>query len=267
VKPSPPYPSIAAIGKDMGVVAAEHMDRAFRRMLHGTRVVSERRFVRLSTGEPHPFGNFAFISDPNDLGATQAAMEPFDVGVPTGALFPGPVSPAVANWLHEAGFESQGVMPAMAVEIESLRASALPAGYSLIAIESAPELDEFAEAFANGFELPRGVVNCFLPCDNPSGVGADGPLSYFAIRKEGRMVSTSAMYLDNGVAGIYCVATVPEERSKGLGAHVTAQPLRRAYRLGYRVGVLQSTRAGYPVYKRLGFADFGEVPMFVRMPA
>lgn len=47
----------------------------------------------------------------------------------------------------------------------------------------------------------------------------------------------------------------------------TAEPLRIARRLGYRVGVLQSSQTGHPVYLGLGFADAGEVPMFVRMPA
>ena len=62
------------------------------------------------------------------------------------------------------------------------------------------------------------------------------------------------------------VATLPEARGQGLGAHVTAEPLRRAQALGYRVGVLQSSDAGHPVYRRLGFQDVGAVPLFVRMP-
>ena len=68
------------------------------------------------------------------------------------------------------------------------------------------------------------------------------------------------------MAGVYCVATVPEERSKGLGAYATAQPLRIAWQQGYRVGVLQSSLEGHALYRRLGFTDFGEVPLFIRMP-
>jgi predicted acetyltransferase len=75
------------------------------------------------------------------------------------------------------------------------------------------------------------------------------------------------VYLHNGVAGIYGVATLPEERGNGLGAHMTAAPLRIARELGYRVGILQASEDGHPVYRRLGFADFGEVPLYLRLQA
>ncbi len=63
-----------------------------------------------------------------------------------------------------------------------------------------------------------------------------------------RPVATSLLYLADGLAGIYCVATLPEDRAKGLGAHTTAEAFRRAHELGYRVGVLQSSPAGHSVH-------------------
>lgn len=97
-------------------------------------------------------------------------------------------------------------------------------------------------------------------------MAADAQTQFFGIRHEGRLVATSLLFLAGGVAGIYSVATLPEERGKGLGAHVTAEPLRVAHALGYGVGVLQSTASGHPVYRRLGFEQVGSVPLFVRLP-
>jgi len=90
-------------------------------------------------------------------------------------------------------------------------------------------------------------------------------MQYFAVVHAGRAVATSLVYLADGLAGIYCVATLPGERGKGLGAHVTAAALRAAQRIGYRVGILQSSPEGHSIYLRLGFADLGAVPMFVRV--
>ncbi len=79
-------------------------------------------------------------------------------------------------------------------------------------------------------------------------------------------MATSALFLGDGLAGVYCVATLPQERRKGFGAFATAEPLRRVRDLGYRVGILQSSEPGHPVYRRIGFRDVGGVPLYVRMP-
>lgn len=267
MKNQQPYASIAAMGKNLSAVAARHIERAFRYVLRGPNVVSERRFVRLITGDPHPFGNFAILAESTDLAGTQAASEPLlNCAAASAVLFTGPVAAEVDAWLRGRGFELHGGMPAMAVEIDSLRPTGLPAGYSLTRVGSGPESDEWAEAFSVGYELPRSVGEAFSPNAVCATTAADAPIQYFAIRRTGRIVCTSFVYLDDGVAGIYCVATIAEERGQGLGAHATAEPLRQARELGCRVGVLQSSPAGHSVYRKLGFADVGDVPMYVRIP-
>ena len=68
-------------------------------------------------------------------------------------------------------------------------------------------------------------------------------------------VATSALVLDSGVAGMYAVATIPEARRKGIGEVMTVLPLLEAEQMGYRVGILQASAMGYPIYKRIGFED------------
>lgn len=75
---------------------------------------------------------------------------------------------------------------------------------------------------------------------------------FFAVLRDGQPVSTSLLYLADGLAGIYSVSTLPEERGKGFGAHATAEALRAAFTLGYRVGVLQFFRR-----RQLGLSPAG----------
>ncbi len=261
-----PIPSIAAAGSPLGRLIEKHMEYAFRAMMHGPQTEGTDRFVRLITGEPHPFGNFAFVSDPDDVHSTALAVEPFCAAtVPAAALYPGAPAPEVEEYLRQNGFTLHERMPAMAVDMEKLAPASIPQGYQLRCVEGREDVREWAQTFAQGFELPYRVAEVFSPAGDV-GASENASVQYFAITNKRRMVSTSMLYLNHGLAGVYCVSTIPEERGKGLAAHVTAEPLRRVNATGLRVGALQSTTAGYKVYRRLGFTDFGAVPLYVRGP-
>lgn len=264
-----PHASMTAIGDGIGTLIARHMDLTFRAVLRGPQVVTKTKYIRLLTGENHPFGNFAIVADSVDaseIGATAAAIEPLRVcGKPAAMLYVSPVADAVGERLKAAGFELHEPMPTMAVDIERLAATRLPAGYEFVRVGSGSEGDAWTEAFAVGYEVPRGVAEAFSPNAINAMTAADAAMQFFAIVRDRKLVCTSLVALMDGVAGVYCVSTVPEERGKGLGAYATAEPLRLAANAGYRVGVLQSSAMGHSVYKRLGFADFGALPLYVKM--
>jgi predicted GNAT family acetyltransferase len=260
--------SIESSGSSIGARAARHLDLVFRHMMDGQGAEQGECFLRLVTGEPHPMGNLAIISDPVNLETTRTAVGPLlGRDFPTAVLYTEAVSDAVAQSLVDQGFENHGAMPAMAVDIERIGATALPPGYEWARIGAGSDGQAWAETLAVGYGLPAALARMF----SPEALGADmapgAQVQFFGIRRNGRLVATSLLFLADGLAGIYCVATLSEERGKGLGAHVTAEALRTAHRLGYRVGILQSSDDGHSVYLGLGFADLAGVPMFVRMPA
>lgn len=262
-----PLQSVSAAGNDIGRRATQHMVATFRVLLRGPNVVNEPRFSRLITGEAHPFGNFALVVDPTDARATQDALAPLvSCGAPAALVMAGTTPDSIAESLLKSGFAFAGGMPAMAVDIDALAATKLPAGYEFVQVDGATQGMTWAEAFSDGYELPRPAGIEFGPNTPGREPVTDPNAMFFAIVKDGVMVSTSLVYLCDGLAGVYGVATLPGERGKGLGAHATAEALRRARRLGYRVGILQASEAGHPIYKRLGFADFGSLPLYVRMP-
>ena len=262
-------PSVAALGAATAAAIGRHLDRTFRAMVRRGHRTDGPQFLRLVTGEPHPFGNFALVSSPVDLDATRQAVEPLvSEPVPSAVFFADMDVPAsVDAYLTEHGFTPHGSLPAMAVDIAGLAPTSLPDGYELVRVGAGSDGEEWVRQFAVGYELPLGVAQCFSPVALDADTSPGSAMQFFAIRRNGTIVCTSTCYLDEGLAGIYCVSTIPEERGKGLGAHATAEPLRLAARAGYRVGVLQSSEAGHNLYKSLGFADFGGVPLYVRIPA
>jgi len=79
----------------------------------------------------------------------------------------------------------------------------------------------------------------------------------------GKPVGTSQLFLSEEVAGIYNVTCLPEARGQGIGSAVTLAPLLDARELGYRIGILQASKQGYGVYRRLGFQDFGNLSLYL----
>lgn len=257
-----------ANGTAIGMRAARHLDTVFRSLKVPQGVESGASYFRLITGEAHPMGNLAIVCDPDDPEVTQAAAGPLlACGFPSVLIYPLGIGEALSSAVNAAGFVSEGAMPAMAVDIERMPATAMPPGYECVRIGAGEDGRAWSGALAVGYGLPPGLARIFSPEALGADMADDAPIQFFAILRDGRTVATSMLYLVDGLAGIYCVATLPEERGKGLGAHATAEPLRIAHRLGYRVGVLQSSTAGHSVYRGLGFADVAALPMFVHLPA
>ncbi len=75
---------------------------------------------------------------------------------------------------------------------------------------------------------------------------------------DGTPVGTSSLFLDQGVAGIHGVTTVPEFRGRGIGTTMTLSPLIDARGKGYAIGDLFSSEMAFGIYRKLGFQGYGK---------
>ena len=150
----------------------------------------------------------------------------------------------------------------MSVDLNRLNETGqMPVGVELRLVNDEKGVQDCAEAIIHGYGFPPDWKD--ITIDFLLGLGLDGPYRSHVVYWEGKPVSTAAVFLGQEVAGIYTVATLPEVRGKGFGAAVTLAPLLEARSLGYRVGILQASEMGFPVYKRLGFEqDFRVVSYF-----
>jgi len=93
-------------------------------------------------------------------------------------------------------------------------------------------------------------------------LGLNHPIRNYLGYLNGEPVSTSTVFYGGGAAGIYCVATLPKARGKGIGAALTLKPLQDAREMDYRVGVLQSSEMGFNLYQKLGFRHLCQIEYF-----
>lgn len=244
---------------------ADHMDHFFRLVFATDDALRTPVCFRYILGAPHPFGNLAIFSrdaTPDDI--QRDARSLCDDGFPSAILFLDEGAPEQLAAARELGFEPAESMPCMTVTPATLAPTSIPNGYTLREV-SVSESDAWTRAVSDGYGLPVSVGELFSIERAESRCA--GNTRYFAVERAGEMVATSLLYLHNGYAGIYGVATRPEHRRRGLAAHLTAEPLRRAWDMGYTTGLLQASEMGAPVYAGLGFQTLGHMALLARIPA
>lgn len=228
----------------------------------GTTVLPSGGVLYLS-GQPHPLGNFAIGQKDSELEICCRKIKESNM---PGAIFGLENREAAQPFVKSQGFSEEVAIPAMEVEIRSLPETPIPDGYQFVRLTKADSPSGFAQGLSDGYGVPLPICEAMSPKCIAISDDDDAEFQYFVVEKDGKVAAVSAMGLLDGVAGIYCVAVLPEYRNRGLGAAVTAEPLRRAAKVGYDIGVLQASTMGLPVYQRLGFVESGSVDTFFRFP-
>jgi GNAT superfamily N-acetyltransferase len=161
------------------------------------------------------------------------------------------------------GFIPEEEQPAMAIDLNQL--GPVPEIPKDTVIEEMREFEGLAEHIrlvAVGFELPSEIETAFQGTMQGLPIGPGTPVRCFLAHEHGRPVGTSLVVLAGRAAAIFNVVTVPEARGRGIGALVTDAALRAAREAGHRIAILESSHIGYNVYRRLGFAEYGQIAHF-----
>jgi GNAT superfamily N-acetyltransferase len=136
-----------------------------------------------------------------------------------------------------------------------------PAGLTIERVEDESSLLEWIHIASVSFGIPEGGERRFF--ELLVALGFERPVRSYLGVVNGMPVATSQLFLSAGVAGIYNVTCLPEARRRGIGAAVTLVPLLEARRLGYRISILQASSLGHPIYRRLGFQDYGKLNFYL----
>ena len=123
-------------------------------------------------------------------------------------------------------------------------------------------LRQWCQVFALGFGMPSGAADGWLAAYAGMEFAAQSPLRHYLGLFNGVPVATSSLCLAAGVAGIYCVATLPHFRQQGIGAAMTLAPLREAQAQGYQASILQASEKGFNVYSQLGFHEYCKIGIY-----
>jgi hypothetical protein len=183
-------------------------------------------------------------------------------GIP--ALWVTPPGADAEAGLRARGFHV-GTTPGMAMDLRELPPLEVPDGVQVRSVDEDPALLDEA--------LRISMVTNDFPADavGPLRAAIDAyperaRLRTFLASVNGVPAAASALWCCAGVAGLYNVGTLVGFRGRGLGRLVSLAAMLAGRDAGYRVGVLQASELGYPVYEKIGFTTHGEFSFAVRMP-
>lgn len=249
-------------------LAADHMPAALCAIYAGSTAPNLTWFpsggVMLNTGESDPFGNFAAGATVEEF--AEAARILASQPVPAMMLVPADRDPKLEAVIEPFGFAHHGAIPGMVVELDQVPTVQVPDGYQVGRVSSDESGEAWAQVLSEAYPVALLAAQSMSPMHAARNDAEDAPIQFFQATFDGQPVAVSALANIDGIAGVYCVATLESHRRKGLGAALTAAPLHAARAMGCKVGVLQASQAGYPTYRKLGFEDESQVHLYLRIP-
>jgi GNAT superfamily N-acetyltransferase len=90
------------------------------------------------------------------------------------------------------------------------------------------------------------------------------PHNYLVVAYDaGQPVSAAMILFSHTIAGIYWVGTVEKARGRGLARACVRYLTNEAFRYGAEFVILQASKFGEPIYRRMGFTEFTSYPWYM----
>lgn len=190
-------------------------------------------------------------------------------GMPYGwHVFPSARPTTLPDRLRARGLHLGYTSPGMAVDLQALDESTpAPEGLVIEPVYNEAMLSTWLRTSFAGFGLPAALEEPFNAAMSRFELRAGAPWQLYLGRVGDQPVATSMCLMMAGVAGLYTITTVVEHRGNGIGAAMTLAPLREARERGYRIGILEASKMGFPVYQRLGFQQYISIAHYQRPEA
>lgn len=175
-----------------------------------------------------------------------------EAGVRAWTVWVPPADARAQALLRDAGHVLDAEPAAMALELDRLREER-PAGLDLDPEPTAAKLGAINDA-----------AYTFGTDDFSRGLRALEDLYIYIARADGEAVTCVGAHDHDGDCSVTFVATLPPARGRGLAKRLLLYALHDARERGCTTTSLQATKAGYPMYLRLGYRDLGPVQMWER---
>lgn len=218
-----------------------------------------RNCVLALSGEPTADLNMLFVGRSPEAAAflTQGVARVKERGLPLLAMMSPHVARSLAATAEGLGLTAAGTAPLMVLRAETPVRPSRPCD---IRRALGPELVRISgDLSAAAFSLPRDAVARCMDAGITESAGVE---TYVAWGEEGPMSAVSVTPAGT-TAGIWSMATPPEQQGRGMGRALLTGVIDDYRRKGVERFFLMATEAGRPLYASLGFGVVADLSAWV----
>lgn len=215
-------------------------------------------FTLVNSGLPDDTFNYVLEADFSEVEVTQKIREVADYFQLKNSPFSWWLNPYdkpqnLADYLEGNGYANTENNVAMSLDLDAWNdnISEHPK-LKIIQAKDEKTLQDFALVLANDENSFKTYFSWIA-----SVLTDEDPIEYYVGYVDDKPVVRGLTCYFAQVAGLHWLSTAPNERKKGYATAMQAFRLKRAKENGYHIAVLQASSEGYPLYKKLGYHEFG----------
>ncbi|MHA2006337.1 MAG: GNAT family N-acetyltransferase [Promethearchaeota archaeon] len=159
----------------------------------------------------------------------------------------------LGKFLEKNGFSNVYQQVGMALDLEDLKKQVVDNSELIV------EIVEDTEQLKRWVEVVSSVFDINVDFELMEFLLLEPEASFYIGNLNGKPVSALMLYLSSGVAGLHAVSTLKEYRSRGYGLAISRMALLDAFKIGYKIGVLQASSLGERVYRKMGFQKYCDI--------
>ena len=152
--------------------------------------------------------------------------------------------------------------PGMVLD-KAIQDRSIPKGAELLWVKDEESLKDFRQVVSEAYldlMFPEKISQAFF---HDAGRILEPNVYLALIKLDGEPACTALFMLSHGIAGVYWVGTRKFARGLGLASYCTREVSNMAFDCGARKVVLQASKFGEPVYKKLGFREITKYPWYI----
>lgn len=237
------------------------------RCVPNTEIVQQQDTVFINSGLDFPGCNFAFnmaldtVEHPDAFLMRIKAF--FNGKKPSfSLLLRGHHDQEIIQHCKDNKIYSMHAAPGMVID-EPIKGKAEPTGAKLRWVDNEKGVQDFKQVVAEAFHdlgFPKEATESYFAQVQR----VISPYQILAVvYLNGEPSATAHALLSHGIAGIYWVGSIKKARGMGLAGYCTREVGNAAFALGARKVILQASKFGEPVYRKMGYREITRYPWFI----